>query len=162
AINWLQLFGVVVLVAEFRTSSNLAAAYGIAVTGTMLVTTLLALIMARRVWNWGWAASFAVTGLFLCVDAALVASNMLKLAHGGWVPLALATGIFIIMWTWLRGRTVVSAIERDSALPVASFIERIGPGRMHRPQGTAVYLTALVDGVPNSLLHNLKHNESLH
>ncbi len=162
AINWLQLFGVVVLVAEFKTSSNLAAAYGIAVTGTMLVTTLLALVLARRVWNWSWAASFAAIGLFLLVDSALVGSNMLKLAHGGWVPLALATGIFVIMWTWLRGRTVVGTIERDSALPVEQFIRRIEPGRLHRPQGTAVYLTALHDGVPNSLLHNLKHNESLH
>jgi len=128
----------------------------------MLVTTLLALVLARRVWNWGWAASFAAIGLFLLVDSALVGSNMLKLAHGGWVPLALATGIFVVMWTWLRGRTLVTAIERDSALPVTRFIERIEPGRQHRPQGTAVYLTSLADGVPNSLLHNLKHNESLH
>ena len=96
------------------------------------------------------------------VDGTLFAANMLKFFDGGWVPLVLALAIFAAMWTWLQGRMAVAAREHASALPIETLIGSIGPGRVHRPQGTAVYLTAFSDHAPNSLLHNLKHNEVLH
>jgi KUP system potassium uptake protein len=162
AINWMQLIGVVVLVLSFKSSTNLAAAYGIAVTGTMLVTTILVFALAMRVWKWGWVRSVLVLGAFMIVDATLLSANMVKFLQGGWVPLALALAIFTAMWTWLKGRMAVAAREKEGALPMAALLGSIGPGRVHRPQGTAVYLTAFSGNAPNGLLHNLKHNEVLH
>jgi KUP system potassium uptake protein len=162
AINWLQLAGVVTLAAAFKSSTNLAAAYGIAVTGTMLVTALLVLAMAVRGWKWHWGWIIPVFATFVIVDGTLFAANMLKFFDGGWVPLVLAAAIFAAMWTWLKGRMAVATREREGALPIETLLGSIGPGRVHRPQGTAVYLTAFSDNAPNSLLHNLKHNEVLH
>jgi KUP system potassium uptake protein len=162
AINWLQLAGVVALALAFKSSSNLAAAYGIAVTGTMLVTTLLVLAMAVRGWKWHWGWIVPVFAAFVIVDGTLLAANMLKFLDGGWVPLVLAIVIFTAMWTWQQGRHAVAAREREGALPIETLLGSIGPGRVHRPQGTAVYLTAFSGNAPNSLLHNLKHNEVLH
>ncbi len=162
AINWLQLAGVVVLVVAFKSSTNLAAAYGIAVTGTMLMTSLLVFALAVRGWKWGWPLSIAVFGSFLIVDATLLSANMVKFVQGGWVPLAIAAVIFTAMWTWLQGRLAVAAREKEGALPLESLLDSIGPGRVHRPQGTAVYLTAFSGNAPSCLLHNLKHNEVLH
>jgi KUP system potassium uptake protein len=162
AVNWLQLLGVVILVLAFKSSTNLAAAYGIAVTGTMLVTTLLVFAMALRVWKWGWPLSLLVFGSFAAVDGTLMSANMVKFIQGGWVPLALAVVIFTAMWTWMKGRTAVAAREQEGSLPMETLLRSIGPGRVHRPQGTAVYLTAFAGNAPNCLLHNLKHNEVLH
>jgi KUP system potassium uptake protein len=162
AINWLQLIGVVILVVSFKSSTNLAAAYGIAVTGTMLVTTLLVFVLAVRVWKWSWPLAILVLGCFMVIDATLLSANMVKFVQGGWVPLALAVAIFTAMWTWLKGRTAVAARENESALPMEELLGSINPGRVHRPQGTAVYLTAFSGNAPNCLLHNLKHNEVLH
>ncbi len=162
AVNWLQLVGVVALVLAFKSSTNLAAAYGIAVTGTMLVTTVLVFAMAVRVWKWGWPLSLLVLGGFAIVDAMLLTSNMLKFVQGGWVPLALAVLIFTAMWTWMRGRMAVATRETEHALPMEQLLASISPSRVHRPQGTAVYLTAFSGNAPNCLLHNLKHNEVLH
>ena len=162
AINWMQLAGVVALVLSFKSSTNLAAAYGIAVTGTMLVTTLLVFVLAVRAWQWSWPLAIVVLGSFMAVDATLFSANMVKFVQGGWVPLALAVVIFTAMWTWLKGRTAVAARENESALPMEALLRSINPGRVHRPQGTAVYLTAFSGNAPNCLLHNLKHNEVLH
>jgi KUP system potassium uptake protein len=162
AVNWLLLVGVVALVVFFKSSSNLAAAYGIAVTGTMLVTTVLVLALAVRGWKWSWGLVIPVFAVFLLVDITLFSANMLKFIEGGWVPLALAVAIFGAMWTWMKGRLAVAARERDEALPIESLLGSIGPGRVHRPQGTAVYLTAFSGNAPACLLHNLKHNEVLH
>src|SRR5476651_842213 len=162
AINWMQLIGVVALVLAFKSSTNLAAAYGIAVTGTMLVTTILVSVLALRVWKWSWLRTILVLGSFAIVDATLMSANMVKFLQGGWVPLALALIIFTAMWTWLKGRTAVAARENEGALPMETLLGSIGPGRVHRPQGTAVYLTAFSGNAPNGLLHNLKHNEVLH
>ncbi len=162
AINWLQLIGVVILVVSFKSSTNLAAAYGIAVTGTMLVTTLLVFVLAVRVWKWSWPLAILVLGSFLVIDATLLSANMVKFVQGGWVPLALAVVIFTAMWTWLKGRMAVAARESEGALPMEELLGSINPGRVHRPQGTAVYLTAFSGNAPNCLLHNLKHNEVLH
>ena len=162
AINWMQLAGVVALVLSFKSSTNLAAAYGIAVTGTMLVTTLLVFVLAVRAWQWSWPLAIVVLGSFLAVDATLFSANMVKFVQGGWVPLALAMVIFTAMWTWLKGRMAVAARENEGALPMEALLRSISPGRVHRPQGTAVYLTAFSGNAPNCLLHNLKHNEVLH
>jgi KUP system potassium uptake protein len=162
AINWMQLAGVVALVLAFKSSTNLAAAYGIAVTGTMLVTTILVLALAVRVWKWSLPRAIVVMGCFMIVDATLLSANMVKFLQGGWVPLALALVIFAAMWTWWKGRIAVAAREKEGALPMEALLGSIGPGRVHRPQGTAVYLTAFSGNAPNGLLHNLKHNEVLH
>ncbi|UYN94534.1 MAG: potassium transporter Kup [Enhydrobacter sp.] len=162
AINWMQLVGVIVLVVGFKSSGSLAAAYGIAVTGTMLVTTILVIALAVRVWKWRWPVAVLALGGFLLVDVTLLSANMLKFAHGGWVPLALAVAIFTAMWTWFKGRMAVAHREREDALPMESLLCSISPQRVHRPQGTAVYLTAFSGNAPHSLLHNLKHNEVLH
>jgi len=162
AVNWIQLAGVVALVLSFKSSTNLAAAYGIAVTGTMLVTTLLVFVLALRAWKWGWPLSILVLGSFMIVDGTLMSANMVKFVQGGWVPLALATVIFAAMWTWYQGRIAVAAREQEGSLPMESLLVSINPGRVHRPQGTAVYLTAFSGNAPNCLLHNLKHNEVLH
>ncbi|MBV8393447.1 MAG: potassium transporter Kup [Alphaproteobacteria bacterium] len=162
AINWMQLAGVVVLVLAFKSSTNLAAAYGIAVTGTMLVTTLLVFALAVGAWKWSWPFSILVLGSFMVVDATLMSANMMKFVEGGWVPLALAALIFAAMWTWQKGRMAVAAREQEGSLPMESLLSSINPNRVHRPQGTAVYLTAFSGNAPNCLLHNLKHNEVLH
>jgi KUP system potassium uptake protein len=162
AINWLQLVGVVVLVLAFKSSTNLAAAYGIAVTGTMLTTSMLVFALAVRGWKWGWPLSILVFGSFMIIDATLLSANMVKFVQGGWVPLVIAAVIFAAMWTWLQGRLAVAAREKEGALPLESLLDSISPGRVHRPQGTAVYLTAFSGNAPACLLHNLKHNEVLH
>src|SRR4029077_16657246 len=162
AVNWVLLAGVVALVMSFKSSTNLAAAYGIAVTGTMLVTTLLVFALAVRGWKWNLALAIPVFVLFLLVDFTLFSANALKFIEGGWVPLVIAAAIFTAMWTWLKGRLAVAAREQEGALPIETLLDSIGPGRVHRPQGTAVYLTAFSGNAPNCLLHNLKHNEVLH
>jgi len=162
AVNWLQLIGVVLLVLGFKSSTNLAAAYGIAVTGTMLVTTLLVFVLAVRAWKWSWPFAIVVLGSFMAIDATLMSANMVKFVQGGWVPLALAIAIFTAMWTWMQGRIAVAAREQEDSLPMETLLASITPARIHRPQGTAVYLTAFSGNAPNCLLHNLKHNEVLH
>ncbi|MBN9486958.1 MAG: potassium transporter Kup [Alphaproteobacteria bacterium] len=162
AINWMQLFGIIVLVLAFKSSNNLAAAYGIAVTGTMLVTTLLAFELAVGAWKWRLPVAIPLFGGFMLVDITLMSSNMMKFLQGGWVPLALAVVVFASMWTWLKGRTAVATREQEGSLPMTTLLSSINPSRVHRPQGTAVYLTAFSGNAPNCLLHNLKHNEVLH
>ncbi len=162
AINWMQLIGVVVLVLGFESSTNLAAAYGIAVTGTMLVTTILVFALAVRAWKWSWPLAIVVFGSFAAVDATLMSANMVKFVQGGWVPLALAVVIFTVMWTWMKGRAAVVEREREGSLPMATLLASISPARITRPQGTAVYLTAFSGNAPSCLLHNLKHNQVLH
>jgi KUP system potassium uptake protein len=161
-VNWLQMLGVVILIMAFKSSTNLASAYGIAVTGTMLITSTLVFVLAVRCWNWGWPFSILVFGSFMTLDVALFSSNMLKFVDGGWVPLAIAAVIFLCMWTWLTGRAAVARREQEDALPLETLLESINPARVHRPQGTAVYLTATSATAPRSLMHNLKHNEVLH
>jgi KUP system potassium uptake protein len=162
AVNWLLLAGVIALVMFFKSSTNLAAAYGIAVTGTMLVTTILVFALAVRGWKWPWSLAIPVFTVFLVVDATLLSANMLKFHEGGWVPIVIAVAIFATMWTWMKGRAAVAASEKAGTLPIEELIGSISPGRVHRPQGTAVYLTSLSDSAPGCLLHNLKHNEVLH
>jgi len=162
AVNWLQMVGVVALVLAFTTSANLAAAYGIAVTGTMLVTSVLMFGLARQEWKWGWAAATLVFGFFVLVDLTLVSSNMLKFFHGGWVPLLIAAVIFTAMWTWLKGRLAVAVREKERTVPLDALLSGFDSSGWHRARGTAVYLTAFSDNASNCMRRNLIHNEALH
>ena len=162
SVNWLQMVGVVALILGFNTSSSIASAYGIAVTGTMLITSVLVLGLAVRTWKWGWPASLLVFGCFLALDVTLFSSNMLKFFHGGWVPLAIAAVIFICMWTWLQGRLAVSAREKERTVPLNALLSGFDTSRWHRAKGTAVYFTAFADNASNCMRRNLTHNEALH
>jgi KUP system potassium uptake protein len=162
AVNWLQLAGVIGIVLAFQTGPDIASAYGIAVTGTMLVTTILVAVLAVRAWKWPFWLVIPLFLLLLAVDGALFSANMLKFAQGGWVPLAIAAALFIGMWTWYRGRDAVGIREKERAVPLDRLLQTVEPGRLHRPQGTAVYLTTFSDYGSNSLMQNLTHNGVLH
>jgi KUP system potassium uptake protein len=161
-INLFLLVAVAALVIGFRTSDNLGTAYGIAVTGTMSLTTLLALIHAIGIARWNRVVAVLVFGLFLCVDLAFFGSNLLKIEEGGWFPLAIATLIFVTMMTWLRGREALLAKRWGEALPLETFLATLKPDRPLRVPGTAVFMVSNDRIVPTPLLHNIKHNKVLH
>ncbi len=161
-INVALIVGVVLLIVVFRTSDNLGAAYGIAVSGMMAITTALAYLYMRRACGWGLLRSGLVFGAFLAVDLAFLGANMLKIAEGGWFPLFVAACITALMLTWWRGRQVLAAQRARDALPVDLFIAGLKPDRPKRIPGTAVFLTGRLDQVPNALLHTLKHYKVLH
>jgi KUP system potassium uptake protein len=161
-INTLLLFAVVALVLGFRSSNNLGAAYGIAVTGTMSLTTILAFIYMVKVRKWHPLLASALFAWFLAVDVGFFSANILKIADGGWAPLLIGSCAFIVMSTWVKGRMALTAKRRDESLPLDLFIKGLRPGHPERVKGTALFLTADVDKVPTSLLHNLKHNKVLH
>jgi len=159
-VNWSLMALTLVLTLSFRTSDNLAAAYGIAVSLTMLLTSGLVFLAMREVWGWSLPASLAAAGTFIVIDLSFVAANMMKVLEGGWVPLVVAAVIFFLMWTWRDGRTLMmQRLERDT-FPLADFIKQTHAKT--RVAGTAVYLTSRTDMVPVPLLHNLKHNKVLH
>jgi KUP system potassium uptake protein len=159
--NVVLAVGVVLIVLIFKSSDALAAAYGIAVTGVMAISTFLAGTVAIRQWGWSRQWAIAVFGLLGFIDAAFLASNALKIVEGGWLPLAIAAAIFIIMETWRLGRRVHLDKIRGDSLPLDLFLDRADKTPM-RVAGTAVFLTARADAVPGALLHNLKHNKVLH
>jgi KUP system potassium uptake protein len=152
----------VLLVLTFRSSSNLASAYGIAVTGTMTITTLLFCSVARNQWRWPLWRVLAVGGLFLSVDVAFLGANLVKIAKGGWFPLVIALVVYVLMTSWKRGRDIVAGILRESSLPMDLFLSDIGRRQPPRVPGTAVFMTSDPMGVPVVLLHHLKHNKVLH
>ena len=160
-INWALFLGVVVLVVGFGSSTSLAAAYGIAVTGTMATTTILAYVVARTMWKWSAPASLALFGAFLLIDLAFFSANILKVGEGGWFPLVFGLGVFTLMSTWKRGRELLqSRLEADS-IPLDTFIASASLGCTTVP-GTAIFMTTNTDSVPHALLHSLKHYKSLH
>lgn len=161
-INWALMLGVLWLVFSFKTSSNLAAAYGIAVTGTMAITSLLAIQVAKRIWGWSNLKVYFVFGGFLLIDTAFFASNLIKIEHGGWVPLAIGVFIYILMSTWQKGRSILAERLKSKSIPVFDFIEKIKSEHPHRVAGHAIYMSSDPLGVPIPLLHNLKHNKVLH
>ncbi|RYY24173.1 MAG: potassium transporter Kup [Sphingomonadales bacterium] len=161
AVNWALMVMVLVLVFTFRESSNLAAAYGIAVTGTMFITTCMLLVLVRRVWHWPRTVSVGVVLVFAIFDGAYFASNVTKIPDGGWVPLAVGLVAFTLLTTWAKGRQLMIARLRESAMPIKIFIESAASAAS-RVSGTAVFMTSTPDGVPHALLHNLKHNKVLH
>ena len=161
-VNNFLLVMVLLAVVGFRSSDSLSAAYGIAVTGTMTITTILALIVARRQWNWS-RFTVIVAGLFLLtIDFSFLGANLIKVENGGWFPLVLGVAVFIVMTTWRRGRELVVREIKQSGLALQPFIENIAEHPPLRVPGTAVFLTANQHAVPHALLHNLKHNKVLH
>jgi KUP system potassium uptake protein len=161
-INWLLMISCIGLVIGFRTSSNLAAAYGIAVTMTMIVTTILFYFAARRIWNWPKITAGLLCGAFLVIELAFFGANLLKIAHGGWFPLVVGFIVFTLLSTWKTGRQILGARLRASSLPLKMFLEDIERDPPHRVPGTAVFLYGNAEGTPLALLHNLKHNKVLH
>jgi KUP system potassium uptake protein len=150
------------LVLGFRTSSALASAYGIAVTGTMAITTLLFHRVMRDRWGWGRLVAWPLTAVFLTVDLAFFSSNLIKIEEGGWFPLAAAAVVFTLMSTWKRGGSALSRQLRDASLPLDLFLDDIERRPPHRVTGTAVFMTSNPGSVPPVLLHHLKHNKVLH
>lgn len=162
AVNWGLFVAIVLAVVMFRSSSNLAAAYGIAVTLDMLITTTLTFFVIRYGWKYPLALCIAATGLFFVVDLAFFASNLLKLLQGGWFPLVIGGAIFTLMMTWKQGRAILNEKLKTDAIDLRSFLESVFSSPPVRVPGTAVFLTAEPGTVPNAMLHNLKHNKVLH
>ncbi len=161
-VNWGLFVAIVLAVVMFRSSSNLAAAYGIAVTLDMLITTILTFFVIRFGWGYPLALCVAATGFFFVVDLAFFASNLLKLFQGGWFPLMIGGGVFMLMMTWKQGRSLLNDKLRADAIDLKDFLESVFLSPPTRVDGTAVFLTAEPGAVPNALLHNLKHNKVLH
>ncbi|MDR3385450.1 MAG: potassium transporter Kup [Rudaea sp.] len=161
-INRALLVLILGAVVGFRSSDNLAAAYGIAVTGTMVITTCLALIVARRQWGWSRTLVVLAGAVFLVIDISFFSANAIKIEHGGWFPLVLGLIVFVVMTTWRRGRDLVLRELKQSGLALEPFIASVIAHPPLRVPGTAIFLTANANAVPNALLHNLKHNKVLH
>jgi KUP system potassium uptake protein len=162
AVNWGLMLAVMILVLGFRSSNNLAAAYGIAVTGDMVITSLLATVVVAKAWKWGWARAIALFSCFLAVELVFLAANILKIPDGGWFPLVAGMGVFILMTTWKRGRLLLSERLQGERLELSLFLESLAASMPTRVPGTAVFLNADPTGVPHALLHNLMHNKVLH
>lgn len=161
-VNWALFAAIVLAVVMFKSSSNLAAAYGIAVTLDMLITTVLTFFVIRYSWKYPLWLCLSATGVFFVVDLAFFTSNMLKLLAGGWFPLLIGGLVFMLMMTWKRGRGLMGEAQQAEALDLPSFLESVFVSPPLRVDGTAVFLTAESGTVPNALLHNLKHNKVLH
>jgi len=161
-INWLLLAAVILLVITFKTSSNLASAYGIAVTLTMMIDTVLAFVVVRALWKWNWLQAGSFLVLFVIVDFAFFSANLVKVLDGGWFPLALGLGIFTLLATWKRGRTLLYEKLQADSMPLDAFISSLKFGGPHRVEGTGIFLTTRPDGVPRAMLHNMLHNKILH
>ncbi|MDE2579494.1 MAG: potassium transporter Kup [Hyphomicrobiales bacterium] len=161
-VNRLLLIGVLFLVVIFKTSDSLANAYGIAVTGTMVVTTSLAFIVVWKQWHWPLWATALVIAAFLVVDLAFFAANLVKVLDGGWVPLLLAACSMIVMWTWVRGTHLLNEKTDRDSIPTTELIKMLEKSKPTRVPGTAIFLTGSPDYAPSALMHNLKHNKVVH
>jgi KUP system potassium uptake protein len=161
-INWALWLGTVALVLAFKSSDNLAATYGVAVTGTMLITTILFAVVQRKIWHWPLWGVVSLTSLFLVVDIAFFGANMIKFVEGGWFPLAAGAVIYLLMSTWRRGRQQVTGMLTETSLPLDLFIPDIVRKKPLRVPGIAVFMTSIPDVAPPVLLHHLKHNKVLH
>ncbi len=162
AVNWMLMFAVFVLVLSFQSSSALASAYGIAVTGTMIIDTVLAFIIIRKLWKWNAATSLAFLLIFLIVDITFLSSNSLKIPTGGWLPLAVATALFLIITTWIKGRELLMARQTEKRILFEELETELKNNPPASVNGTAIYLTRSLHGVPLVFLHNLEHNHVLH
>ncbi len=161
-INWALMVVTVALVLGFRTSSNLAAAYGVAVASEMVLTTLLLFLLTREVWGWTRARAVALCGGFLVVDLAFLGANGLKIPHGGWFPLVVAAVLFLLMTTWHRGRAILAKRVAEKSLPIKLLMADLAAEPPHRVPGTAIYMYGNPQGTPPALMHNLVHNKVLH
>ncbi len=162
AVNWLLLIAVLFLTAAFKSSSALASAYGIAVTGTMVVTVILATIVARYYWNWSWLRTALVMVPFLIVDLVFLGANLLKIMEGGWLPLVVGAGLLIVMLTWQRGARLLGIKSQKEELRMADYLPMLEAKSTDRVPGTAVFMTSHPENVPTALMHNLKHNKIMH
>ena len=162
ALNWLLLASIIALVIGFGTSSNLAAAYGIAVTGTMLITNILAIAVAVRLWNWSPLRAILGALPFIVIDLGFFLANSVKIPDGGWFPLAFGLAIFILLTTWKRGRELLHNRLAADALQLKPFIEDVSLNGISRVPGTAIFMTPDPESVPHALLHSLKHYKALH
>jgi KUP system potassium uptake protein len=162
AINWTLMLACLGLVVGFGSSSHLAAAYGVAIATTMVVTSILFFFAARQVWGWPWPVAALLTAAFLVIDLAFFGANIVKVAHGGWFPLLVTAVIFTLVSTWNRGRQRLASRMRASALPIEQFLADVRARPPVRVPGTAVFMAGNPAAAPSSMLHNLKHNKVLH
>ena len=161
-VNWVLMLACIGLVAGFGSSSNLAAAYGVSITSTMLITTVLFYVIARWRWRWNAVAVGAITLVFLVIDLAFLISNFTKILHGGWFPLLVAGAVFTLMWTWRKGRELLARRVAESALPLGVFLRNIEEHEPVRVAGTAFFMSGNPGVTPLALLHNLQHNKVIH
>lgn len=161
-VNWLLMFACIVVILIFRTSSNLAAAYGIAVTSTMAITTLIFAVVARERWKWGWPKVLALVGFFLIVDLAFLGANLVKIPEGGWFPLVVAVVIFIVMTTWKRGSRIVNKREQSLEQDLSDLLSNCRKAAPLRVPGTAVFMSANPTGAPDALVANFNYNGVIH
>ncbi len=161
-VNWILMLSCIGLVLGFRTSSNLAAAYGVAITTTMLITTILFYVVARHRWHWSTVAALPVAAFFITIDLAFFGANMLKVAHGGWFPLLVSACILFLMLTWRKGRRVLRGHLSNICLPLDALLPDLKNQSIRRVPGTAIYMSGNRSGTPLALLHNLKHNKVVH
>jgi KUP system potassium uptake protein len=161
-INWLLMISVMALVVTFKSSGNLAGAYGIAVTGDMVISTLLASFVFYEVWKWNSIKTVIFMAIFLMIDFAFFSANILKIPDGGWFPILIGCILFVLMTTWKKGRALLYKILKGEAIEINSFISSIGANPPPRVEGTAIFMTPNPEGVPHALLHNLKHNKVIH
>jgi KUP system potassium uptake protein len=161
-INWLLLIAVLYLVFAFKSSSALASAYGVAVTGTMVITSIMAFFVMWKCWQWKVASAAVVIVPFLAVDLIFLAANLLKIFEGGWLPLFVGASLILIMMTWRQGTRILSEVTKRDEIGLADFITMLAKSSVTRASGTAVFLTGHPDATPTALLHNIKHNKVLH
>jgi KUP system potassium uptake protein len=161
-INWMLMFATVGLVLGFRSSTNIAAAYGMAVTTTMVITTILAFFVARERWGWSPLRAGAITGLFLVIDLTFFGANVIKIQHGGWFPLLIAGLVYLVMTTWHTGRRMVVKMLAETEVPLTIFFDTVRLKAPVRVPGTGIFMTARPEGAPPILVHHLKHNKVLH
>jgi KUP system potassium uptake protein len=162
AVNWALMIGCIAIVVGFRTSSNLAAAYGVAVTSTMVITTVLFYVVARKLWGWSRLTAGALAAFFLVIDLSFFGANIIKLASGGWFPLLLAAIVFILMTTWKKGRRILNERIQTEAQALEDFLQEVARRPPMRVSGTAVFMNGNATRTPPALMHNLEHNKVLH
>jgi KUP system potassium uptake protein len=160
--NWVLLIVIVGAIIGFGSSTRLASAYGVAVTGTMLATTILTFFVIRFAWHYNLALSIAATSFFVIVDAAFFSSSLLKIAEGGWFPLMLGAIVFTLMTTWRQGRVIAMARQRRGGIPVQTFLDSVAKRPPQRVPGTAVFMAGNADSMPRALLQNVACNQVLH
>ena len=162
AVNWALLIGCILIVFAFRSSTHLAAAYGVAVTSTMVITTVLFYVVSRRIWHWNALSAGALAAFFLVIDLAFFGANVIKVAKGGWLPLLLAGLVFSVMTTWKKGRKILNERLRTLSRPLDDFLAGIEARRPLRVPGTAVFMNGVATRTPPALVRNLEHNKVLH
>lgn len=161
-VNWMLMFAVIILVLTFKSSSNLASAYGIAVTGTMMIDTFLSFIVIHALWRWHPVFSYSFLGLFLVIDTIFLSSNSLKILSGGWLPLVVGGVLFLLMTTWIQGRAVLAQAIDEKKVLFEELEEKINTHELVTVKGTAIYLARSLHGIPQVLLNNLEHNHVVH